>query len=89
MPAHVPEPPAGGGPDERPSASARDPEVNLGGADAVQKTTAVGARSSASPDASADVPASVPAGRGFGVAGWVAIVAVLIVLAFYLSGLFF
>lgn len=88
MPAHVPEPPAGDAPDERPSATGRDPQVNLGGADAVQKTTALGGRSSASPDASADAPASVPAGKGFGIAGWVAIVAVLIVLAFYLSGMF-
>ncbi len=88
MPAHVPEPPAGGGPDERPSASGREPQVNLGGADAVQKTTALGGRSSASPDASADAPASVPAGRGFGIAGWVAIVLALAVLLLYLAGMF-
>ena len=87
MPPHAPEPPAGG-PEERPSATSRDPQVNLGGADAVQKTTSLGARSSASPDAAASEPAAVPAGRGLGVAGWVAVVAVLLVLAFYLSGLF-
>ena len=88
MSPHVPEPPAGGAPDERPSATQDDPQVNRGGADAVQKTTGLGASSSADPDVATDVRAAVPAGRGFGVAGWVAIVAILVVLAFYLSGMF-
>ena len=88
MPPHVPESPGGGASDERPSAAARDAEVNLGGADAVQKTSALGARAGTDPNETREVHAAIPAGRGFGAVGWVAIVLLLAVLLFYLSGLF-
>jgi hypothetical protein len=89
MPPHSPEPPSGREPaNERPSDANRDPQVNFGGADAVQKTSAVGARASADPDASADRHASIPAGRGMGAAAWIAIAVLVLVLVFYLSGVF-
>ena len=89
MPPHIPEPPSGREPaGERPSDANRDPQVNLGGADAVQKTSAVGARASADPDATADRHAAIPAGKGMGAAGWIAIVVLVLVLAFYLAGVF-
>ena len=87
MPPHLPSSPDGHDPaDERVSASNTDPEVNRGGADAVQKTTALGARRSANPDDDRHVAPAIPAGRGLGVAGWIAIVVVVLVLAFYLAG---
>ena len=86
MPPHDQEPSPGRG--GRPSDASRDAQVNLGGADAVQKTTAVGSRGSAEPEASADRHAAIPAGRGIGAAGWVAIAVLVLVLVFYLSGVF-
>jgi hypothetical protein len=89
MPPNPPEPSPGREPaNERPSDANRDPQVNLGGADAVQKTSAVGARASAEPSASVDRHAAIPAGRGFGTAGWIAIAVLVLVLVFYLSGVF-
>jgi hypothetical protein len=89
MPPHDPSIPGGdGSASERPSAASRDAQVNQGGADAVQKTTAAGARASTDPNASIDRPAAIPAGRGIGTAGWIAIAVLVLVLVFYLSGVF-
>jgi hypothetical protein len=88
MPSHSPESPDRRDAAERPSAAGRDAEVNRGGADAVQKTTFVGARASAEPEADRERPAAIPSGRGVGAVGWVAIALLLLVLAFYLSGVF-
>jgi len=70
----------------------RNANVDLGDADAVEKTTYLGDRHGADVGGKADAPVAVSAPvrseRGLGPIGWVATLLALLALAIYAAGLF-